>query len=152
MMVLAAILAAILLAVFTGLVFWTRRHWLVVKVQGSSMIPAFRDGDVVITRKCAGGAVAVGDVVVFESPGLTHNGTSVLDLGGVLPKWIIKRVAAVPGDAVPAELLAVVPIKVVPAGALIVLSDNNGFDSRTFGLLRFDRVLGVVVRPLTARH
>jgi type IV secretory pathway protease TraF len=58
---------------------------------------------------------------------------------------MVKRVAAVPGDRVPIDVVAT---GTVPPGALVVFGDNGGYDSRVFGPLPFDRLLGVVVRRL----
>ncbi|MEV6370138.1 S26 family signal peptidase [Micromonospora musae] len=151
-MVIAGVVSAMVVAVVVaGLAIWTRWSWVVVDVQGHSMLPTFQDGSRVITRRRSGEAVSVGDIVVFESPGLTHNGSRVSDPEGILPRWLIKRVVAVPGDAVPAGVRTAVGVDMVPPGALVVLGDSNGFDSRSFGLLKFDRVLGVVVRPVVNR-
>lgn len=68
--------------------------------------------------------------------------------------WIIKRVVALGGDPVPAEVVgtvAVSPDGRVPVGSIVVLGDNRevSIDSRELGFIPGERVLGVVVRDLS---
>lgn len=67
--------------------------------------------------------------------------------------WLLKRVVAVPGDPVPryhVPALRDTPESLVPRGRLVVLGDNPpaSLDSRQFGYLPQERLLGVVVRRL----
>lgn len=124
---------------------WARRNLVVVTVHGSSMAPTLRDGDRVLVRRRPLPQVRHGDVVVLEPP---------LD-GPYLPGpagpdghiWNVKRVAALPGDALPSGIPGEdVP---VPPGSLAVLGDNpDSVDSRHRGLFSGDRLLGVAVRRL----
>jgi signal peptidase I len=120
-----------------------RRRWVVVRVAGTSMRPAFEPGDVVLARARPPGAVRVGDVVVFRWPQQDP-------VPGYRPAgddgWLVKRVAAVPGDPVPDGVPAAP--RVTPAGSLVVLGDDGGHDSRVFGLLPAARVRAVVARRL----
>ena len=128
-----------------ALLAWWRRELVAVTVRGASMEPAYRDGDRVLVRR--GGGV-VGDVVVVEQPSVDGTwDTSPLTPRG--RRWMIKRLAAVAGDAVP---LGVPGGTVVPAGKVVVLGDNRAasLDSRLLGCFPADRVLGVVLhRPST---
>jgi signal peptidase I len=133
-----------------------RRKWTVVTVDGPSMEPALRSSDrVLVRRRTAGCSPCAGQVVVFQSPveGMTWE-TAPLPVRGVgSAHWCIKRVAAAPGDPVPLEIAAGAGLPVgapVPAGKLLVLGDNRAasFDSRRWGNVPLDRVLGVVVRRL----
>jgi signal peptidase I len=68
---------------------------------------------------------------------------------------MIKRVIAVPGDPVPRDevpALRHVPERVVPDGCLVVLGDNaeDSRDSRHFGYLPFEKLVGVVVRCMAS--
>lgn len=114
-----------------------RRALHVVQVTGDSMAPTFRTGDRLLVRRRPG-AVPCGAVVVFRTP---HRAT---DVG-----WLVKRVVAAPGDGVPAELRTVVTGPVVPPGHVLVRGDNpHSVDSRHFGYVRHDDLLGVAVRRL----
>ena len=70
--------------------------------------------------------------------------------------WMVKRVAAVSGDPAPPFLPAWTrsPTGLVPDGHVVLLGDNAELsrDSRLFGAVRTDRVVGVVVRPVTGRR
>lgn len=126
-----------------------RRCFVVVKVAGASMIPALMPGDRVLVRRGARGRLQVGRVVVFGKPRddcLVPDG----DTPPARVQWTIKRVAALPGDTVPAVARrAVGDVGVVPPGMLVVLGDNVGStDSRTWGFLPATAVLGVGVRRM----
>ena len=111
-----------------------RRRWTVVTVVGGSMLPALQDGDVLLARRLRPDRARVGDVLVIAAP--TPDGGQ---------DRMVKRVAAVPGDPLQDGVPGTGP---VPAGSLVVLGDNGGYDSRMFGPLPYERVLGAVVRPL----
>jgi signal peptidase I len=135
------------------------RSWLVVvTVTGISMAPGFEPGDRVLVRRGARRALRVGSVVLLPEPGVSVQararrisaslGTPTLRQR----RWVIKRIAAMPGDAVPLAVRdGVGGIGVVPAGMLVVLGDNlaQSADSRLWGFMRADDVLGVVVRSLS---
>jgi signal peptidase I len=131
------------------------RRWIaIVTVAGLSMQPALAAGDRVLVRRTNIDRVRRGQIVVIEKP----------DADGAWParpprwpvdgrEWLIKRVAAVPGDPAPAELLAcdlVSPGQLVPSGLLAVLGDNAAvsLDSRRIGYIPAERLVGVMVRPL----
>lgn len=132
-------------AVAAGIVA-ARRRYLVVRVAGTSMLPTYRPGDRVLIRRTAGSALRRGQVVVFHFGPPPRRAD--LDAG----LWQIKRVAAVPGDPVPQEVSPAVDGEPrVPDGRLVVLGDGvDSRDSRHWGYLPMDRVLGVVVRELSA--
>ncbi|GAA2312237.1 S26 family signal peptidase [Nonomuraea roseoviolacea subsp. roseoviolacea] len=132
-------------------VVWARLRYVVVRVNGDSMAPTYRSGDLVLVRRARPGTVRRGQVVVFaeETPP---------EIAALLPggrSWAIKRAAAVPGDPVPAAERAVAhgDAARVPAACVFVLGDNaeHSFDSRHFGFLPEGRVLGVVVRRIVER-
>lgn len=136
---------------------WLGRKLVAVTVRGESMRPAYRDGDLVLVRR--DGSPAPGQVVVVERPasaarwtrppvGHGAGGRRITDR-----EWLIKRVAAVPGNPVPSDrvpLLSGTPGELVPPGSLVLLGDNDvsSLDSRMVGYFPADRVLGMVVRPL----
>jgi signal peptidase I len=134
-----------------GPVLLLRRRFVVVDVVGRSMEPTYHERDMVLVRRTA--TVTRDEVVVLQRP----------QGGGWAPgpppsavrsgEWMLKRVVAVPGDPMPKDVAQAagfahgVP---VPAGTLVVLGDNAllSVDSRRWGPVPRDQVLGVVVRRL----
>jgi signal peptidase I len=140
-----AIVAATLVACAVALVL-VRRRFVAVLIEGDSMEPTLRAGQRVLVRRVGPGRVRLGDVVVLANPN-----DLALELGS--PAWLIKRVAAVPGDPVPRETVPAlrnVTEALVPAGRLVLLGDNPaaGYDSRRTGYFTSDALLGVVARTL----
>ncbi|MFD2416584.1 S26 family signal peptidase [Amycolatopsis pigmentata] len=134
---------------------------VIVTVRGTSMEPAFRDGDEVLVHRRR--ALTAGAVVVVERP--THRSewpgrpVHALSGGSALRRreWMIKRVLAAPGDPVPSEqvpALAGIGDQRVPPGKLVLLGDNRkaSFDSRQLGYISAERVLGVVLAPCRPRR
>lgn len=125
---------------------WLRARIVVVRVEGISMEPTLHADDRVVVRRLPASRLRAGQIVVIERPhydGLwtwRATGASIQQR-----KWIIKRLAALPGEpsAVDPDLLFA-----VPSGHAVVLGDNTNAstDSRVFGLVPVDRILGVVVR------
>jgi signal peptidase I len=130
-----------------------RRRLAIVMVTGSSMQPAFSPGDRVLVRRATLPRIRTGQVVVMEepvTPGVWPAALGDRLLGG--RAWMIKRVAAVPGEAVPVSIgvAAVLAEQTVPTGQLLVLGDNaaQSADSRVLGYIPADRLLGVVLSRL----
>jgi signal peptidase I len=118
-----------------------RRQFAVVLVRGTSMQPALKPGDRILVRR-GGREPQVNDVVIFPDPSLPVTGS-----------WVVKRVAAVAGDPVPPGVPgAEVGAALVPPRVLAVIGDNRAAsrDSRHWGLLPEDVVLGRAVRTLHA--
>ncbi|GLF99552.1 S26 family signal peptidase [Streptomyces yaizuensis] len=118
-----------------------RTRLLAVTVTGPSMEPALGDGDRVLVRRRAH-RVARGDIVVLDAPPGTHR-----------DGLVIKRVAAAPGDPVPAlfaDRIGGPPGATVPPDCFLLLGDNRSVsvDSRHFGYVARARLTGVVVRSL----
>jgi signal peptidase I len=143
-LVIACLLAAVLLAVLV-----LRHCFLLVHVTGTSMAPALLPGDRVLVRRGATDRLRVGLIVVLRQPGDECLAWDDDDTAA-RTRWLIKRVAAMHGDAVPeAARRAVMGTAVVPPGMLVVLGDNaRSADSRTWGFLPAAHVQGVVVRRL----
>ncbi|MFI6689998.1 S26 family signal peptidase [Streptomyces sp. NPDC050485] len=132
-------------------------HRLVsVTVRGRSMEPGYHDGDRVLVER--GGRPSPGKIVVIEQQGPDGRWRQPPLRATAGPadvysrQWIIKRVAAVSGDAVPraaVRALAAVPEQEVPAGQLVLLGDNPqaSLDSRQHGYFSAERVLGTVRAP-----
>lgn len=66
--------------------------------------------------------------------------------------WMIKRVAAVPGDPLPASVPPRADETTVPEGCLVLLGDNAGrsLDSRHFGYVPAADLIGKVIRTVSA--
>ncbi|MDQ0753876.1 signal peptidase I [Streptomyces africanus] len=137
---------AVALAVVAACGAGAARRLLVVTVRGPSMTPTHHHGDRLLVRRTR--TVRRGQVVVVlrpRSPAIWRQ-----DRHSPL---IVKRVAAMPGEPVPPEL---VPLLAeghegrVPPGRLVLLGDNAAasVDSRQLGFFPLDEVLGVVTRSL----
>ncbi len=145
-----ALSALVILTAVTGIVL-VRRKIAIVAVTGPSMEPTLTAGDRVVVRRTGLRAVRTGQIVVVEAPSTWTRMPSGRDLHR---EWMIKRVAAIPGDPLPAGLPAMLAGDArVPAGKLVVLGDNSksSMDSRSLGYVPGDRLLGVVSRPLPRR-
>jgi signal peptidase I len=130
-----------------------RRRLAVVAVVGVSMQPTLAPGDRLLIRRVPVSRVQVGQIVVIEKPGddgAWATAPRAWPAGG--REWMVKRVAAIPGDPRPLVLPTAGPTdgQVVPAGRLVVLGDNlaRSLDSRQIGYIPAERVLGVVQRPV----
>ncbi|MFF4137267.1 S26 family signal peptidase [Streptomyces mirabilis] len=120
-----------------------RSRLAVIRVTGASMTPAFADGDRLLVRRTT--RVRRGDAVVFRNPVPFGDGDDAL-------AWLVKRVSALPGDAVPPDVREIVGAPdggLVPPGSLIVRGDAaRTQDSRHFGYVPQESLLGVVLtRP-----
>lgn len=160
---IAWLAAAVATAAAAVGVYMLRRRIAVVSVIGQSMQPTLAPGDRVLVRRASIGEIRVGQIIVIEKPG----GGGVWTTGSLRGdagrrEWMIKRVAAIPGDPGPdtmpatgtgdgagAETSAGAG-QVVPAGKLVVLGDNpaRSMDSRQIGYIPADRVLGIVLRSM----
>ncbi len=131
----------------------TRRRIAVVTVTGQSMEPTLTEGDRVLVRRTRVRSVRTGQIVVIETPTEGREWTQAPAGGDLKRQWMIKRVAAVPGEQPPDGLdlpTAIAHPAAVPEGKLIVLGDNPpmSMDSRALGYIPGERLLGVVVRSL----
>lgn len=134
-----------------------RRSLLIVTVAGASMEPTYRDGDrLLVSRRRR---PVVGAVVVLRQAALA--GAAAATAVHRNP-YLVKRLVALPGDAVPDAVLPALdppggpgaaqpvgPPALVPAGSMVVLGDSpHSVDSRAWGLLPLRHVVGVVVADL----
>ncbi len=134
------------------LVMQLRRCAAVVTVEGDSMWPTFAPGDRVLVQRIGMERLRPGQVVVVEQP--SDDRWATPPRGPVSRRhWVIKRVAAVPGDPTPEACrpaIAGSSGEQVPTGKLVLLGDNAAWshDSRQIGYFPAERLLGVVVRRM----
>jgi signal peptidase I len=125
-----------------------RRRWSIVTVHGSSMAKSLPPGQRVLIRHGVT-VVATGDIVLIPRPD-RQDGWQLRppsDSDGQ-PRWMLKRVVAVAGDPMPAEL-ATKPDELVPAGRLVLLGEHDrSWDSRQLGPCPTEAVAGKVVAKL----
>ncbi len=121
-----------------------RRRLVAVTIWGASMEPSFRSGDRVLVRRTRAGRLHRGDVVVCSASASQSAPFRAVDR----TRWVLKRVAALPGNTVPPVVVPTVSAGTVPPGQLVLLGDHAAVsvDSRTAGFYSLDRVLGRVVR------
>jgi len=150
-MMRGAATAAGVLTVLAAGVAIARRRIAIVTVTGQSMEPTLTAGDRVLVRRTRLRSVRTGQIVVVETPTENREWTGEPAGRDLKREWMIKRVAAVPGEPLPDGLPAAIAATVaVPDGKLIVLGDNPpmSMDSRSLGYIPGERLLGVVVRSL----
>jgi signal peptidase I len=139
-MMAAAILGAVVVLglLLGGTSITLRRRYTVITVRGQSMLPTYADGDRLLVRRTAD--YGRDDVIVFPMP-------ADRQVDGM--KWLIKRVTAVAGDSVPADVQPAAGPGSVPRGCVVVHGDaDSSLDSRQLGYIASASGLGVVVRRL----
>jgi signal peptidase I len=151
---LAIVGAAVTIA--TATLWLLRRRFAVVTVVGPSMQPAFTDGDRVLVQRARLAELRHGQVIVLgctvpAGGRQSRTARSVSDAA-----WMIKRVAALPGDPALSDQLPADVLKSsaqVPPGKLVALGDNAAIshDSRQLGYFVGDQILGIVVRSMNSR-
>ncbi|KAB8194658.1 S26 family signal peptidase [Nonomuraea phyllanthi] len=117
-----------------------RRTYSIVRVDGDSMAPALADGDRVLARRVPPSRLRRDQIAV------------VVDRFSGGAGFVIKRIAALPGDRVPEIAKDVIADERVPEGRLVLLGDNpsTSFDSRALGFFAMSDVHAVTVRKVTA--
>jgi signal peptidase I len=145
---LAVAAVAAIGAVAIGMLRW---RYAIVTVRGPSMAPDLSDGDRVLARRCGIRRLRAGELVIFREPGrLARPRRPAWLTGANHDVWVIKRIAAIPGDPVPEAVRPVTNgTTVVPRGSLVVLGDAPGSrDSRIWGFVPASYVLGRGKRKL----
>jgi signal peptidase I len=119
--------------VVAGWMYRLRRSLVLVTVNGLSMEPTYRAGDRLVLRRAQ--RMHSGDVVVVRD---SRRGL------------LVKRIAAIAGQAVPPAVLDTVGTPIVPIGQVVLLGDNPAvsFDSRQAGFFAVEDVLGRIERRL----
>jgi signal peptidase I len=116
------------------------RRWLiVVDIHGTSMEPTYGGGSRLLAVRSA--ATRRGQVVVLRHRRLAAPPEA--------SAYLIKRLAALPGDPVPASVRPTVGVEIVPEGQCVALGDNkDSVDSRSWGFVPLSDIVGRVVRAL----
>lgn len=138
---LAAAMIA-LVAVTAGVVA-ARRRLMIIDVEGDSMSPSLGHGDRLLI--CRTRRLRVGDVVVAHHQ---QGGRRTNQTVPSASAWLVKRLAALPGDAVPDSVVAAVGghVRDVPAGMSVILGEHpNSADSRLWGFVPLGDIAGVMV-------
>lgn len=121
-----------------------RTRLTVLTVQGSSMSPSLLDGDRVLLLRSRR-LPRRGAIVAVRTTGLS--GDRSADLAAELPDLMVKRLVAVAGDPCPPNRAG--SAERVPAGRVFLRGDNRrSLDSRTWGTIPQERVIGRVMRKL----
>jgi signal peptidase I len=115
-----------------------RRTYSIIRVDGDSMNPTLVDGDRVLARKVPSSSLRRGLVAVVVNP---------LPVG---ERFLIKRIAALPGDPVPPMQPTVMTEDRVPGGQAILLGDNAdaSLDSRDLGYFPVSDIHAISIRKL----
>lgn len=145
---LAAVGAVVAVACGVG---YGRLRLLVVTVEGRSMEPTLYAGDRLLVRRGGLGSLRRGDLVVLHPPDVRAHVAEAGHWQEPTGGTHVKRVEALPGHPMPSGVGD--PSSVVPAGTVVVLSDNAelGLDSRQWGPYPAGGLVGVVVRRMTAK-
>lgn len=125
--------------VIAGLFLTVRQVLLVAVVEGPSMEPSFLAGDLLLVLRRPRRRLEPGLVVLVALDGHTVKGSR--------EQLQLKRIAAV-GGRPPTKRTD--PAPVVPVGSVYLLGDNPDWsrDSRHYGAVRTDVIVGVVIRKL----
>jgi signal peptidase I len=141
-----AVALGALAALAAGTLLWVRRRVFVARVVGESMLPTLRDGDRMLALRTGRGRVpAARELVVLRDPQAPPGrGTRRRRPDD----YLVKRVAAVAGDPLPAGIAS--GTGTVPEGHLVLLGDNaeHSRDSRDFGPVPVGRIAGTVLRRM----
>jgi signal peptidase I len=137
--------ALMALAVITVTLLTLRWLFSVVTVRGTSMEPELAEGDQLLARRCGVRQLRRGQLVVFSEPGLPFCQRPAWLTGARQGLWVIKRVAAVPGDSIPETMRSAVGgLAVVPPRSILVLGNApDSRDSRQWGFVTSEHILGV---------
>jgi signal peptidase I len=127
-----SVVALVVLILACGALIAARRRFLVVTVRGTSMMPTLRPGERLLARRTGIGSIERGAIVVVR-----------LDA----PDFYVKRVTAVAGDPVPDGVPAATAT--VPDRMVVLRGDNHhSLDSRVWGCVPVDRIVGVRMREM----
>jgi signal peptidase I len=127
-----------------------RKSLVLVFVTGSSMEPTLKDGDRILVLR-RHWRLTSGQIVVIRNPLSKKRKRAGIPENDSI--WLVKRLAACPGDPIPVSVLPVAEnLEAVPPGSVVVLGDSpSSADSREWGLFPIADVLGVALVRLPLR-
>ena len=129
-----------------------RRRIAIVTVRGRSMQPALTAGDRLLIRRVSPARRRPVRSWSSREPAKTAPRPTGAKLAPGRGDWLIKRLAALPGEPTPAVVLTASAPGAEPWSRpeVVVLGDNldASLDSRLLGYIPAERVLGIVVRAL----
>ncbi|MGJ6969290.1 S26 family signal peptidase [Streptosporangium sp. G11] len=126
-------LLIIILCVVFALVVVMRATLVVVRVRGGSMRPTLFDGDLLVGARCR--PCRTGSLIVFRSESSP----------GGRDSYLVKRVAAVPGQLVPLDFPELSD-RIVPPEVFLVRGDAaRSLDSRQLGYISISAVVAVTI-------
>jgi signal peptidase I len=121
-------------------------------VRGDSMLPTYKDGQVVLVNKirASRGPLQRGDVILIEQGRDVIIKRVAFLAGDVIPPretWMFRRVTEFFDIEKPGSQGPPIPLLKVPPGFIVVLGDNRRVseDSRVFGPVKENEVIGRVV-------
>ncbi|MEO3746638.1 S26 family signal peptidase [Plantactinospora sp. B5E13] len=135
--------AAVVAAIVVGGVVAARRQFMIIKVVGDSMRPGLAPGDRLLVRRTR--RLRVGNIVIAHHQ---EGGRRTVPTGSAASAWLVKRLAALPGDTVPEPVVHAVGgrFRHVPAGMTVLLGEHpESLDSRRWGFVPLEDIEGVAV-------
>ncbi len=106
----------------------------IVLISGDSMVPAYTNHDIVLVKKIYGtySNLQKGDIVIALEPSQNTK--------------VVKRIGGCPGDSVEYKGNRIL----LEEGEYFLLGDNSSvsYDSREFGPVKSERIIGVVIADL----
>ncbi|THA33214.1 S26 family signal peptidase [Streptomyces sp. A1277] len=120
-----------------------RSSLLLITVEGISMEPSYADGDLLLMVRRPLARPRRGQEIILREP----PGGDVAAPRAAGSQYAVKRLASTPGQPAPVGTAGVTHRMPVPAGHVAVLGDNaaHSTDSREWGVLRNDQVVGVIL-------
>jgi len=134
-----------------------RRRFFIIDVVGASMEPTLKAGQRALAVRCTAASLRRGTLVILQHPAhFAEPARQTLRRrtppgSRPEPRWLVKRVAAIPGDTVLVGPASGGPVRsyIVPPAHIVILGEvKESWDSRQLGFVGGEHVLGRVVAKL----
>lgn len=114
------------------------------------MAPTLHHGDRLLVLRTPLVPIRRGSVVVARPPASPPDWQAAQALAySRLPAWVVKRVAGLPGDVLtPRQAAADQAVRVPPRHVYLLGDSEPSVDSRLWGPIPIDRILGVAITRL----